>query len=378
MKIPFNKPAFIENSKNEILSSLESGNLSGRGPFTLKAEELLLQQNPKVSKILLSTSCTHALEASAILLDLKPGDEVIVPSYTFVTSALAFYMHGAAIRFCDVRKDTLNIDETLIEGLITKKTKAIVVVHYAGVSCEMDEIMKIAKKYNLKVIEDNAHGLFGKYKGNNLGSIGDLSTHSFHETKNFSCGEGGALFVRNKDFVERAEIIFEKGTNRSMFLNGQVDKYTWVDKGSSYIMSDILAALLYSQLLFYKKIQSKRELLWENYFDQLSNWSKENEIQLPFVPNYCEQAFHMFYMLMPSNQVRTEFIKYLAKNNISSVFHYLPLDSSSMGASIRLNDQADCTISKEVSQCIVRLPLFFDLNLNDQEKVISTVTKFKV
>lgn len=378
MQIPFNKPAFIENSKNEILSSLESGNLSGRGPFTLKAEELLLQQNPKVSKILLSTSCTHALEASAILLDLKPGDEVIVPSYTFVTSALAFYMHGAAIRFCDVRKDTLNIDETLIEGLITKKTKAIVVVHYAGVSCEMDEIMKIAKKYNLKVIEDNAHGLFGKYKGNNLGSIGDLSTHSFHETKNFSCGEGGALFVRNKDFVERAEIIFEKGTNRSMFLNGQVDKYTWVDKGSSYIMSDILAALLYSQLLFYKKIQSKRELLWENYFDQLSNWSKENEIQLPFVPNYCEQAFHMFYMLMPSNQVRTEFIKYLAKNNISSVFHYLPLDSSSMGASIRLNDQADCTISKEVSQCIVRLPLFFDLNLNDQEKVISTVTKFKV
>tara|TARA_B110000003_G_scaffold187778_1_gene186640 strand:+ start:964 stop:2100 length:1137 start_codon:yes stop_codon:yes gene_type:complete len=378
MKIPFNKPAFIENSKNEILSSLESGNLSGRGPFTLKAEELLLQQNPKVSKILLSTSCTHALEASAILLDLKPGDEVIVPSYTFVTSALAFYMHGAAIRFCDVRKDTLNIDETLIEGLITKKTKAIVVVHYAGVSCEMDEIMKIAKKYNLKVIEDNAHGLFGKYKGNNLGSIGDLSTHSFHETKNFSCGEGGALFVRNKDFVERAEIIFEKGTNRSMFLNGQVDKYTWVDKGSSYIMSDILAALLYSQLLFYKKIQSKRELLWENYFDQLSNWSKVNEIQLPFVPNYCEQAFHMFYMLMPSNQVRTEFIKYLAKNNISSVFHYLPLDSSSMGASIRLDDQADCTISKEVSQCIVRLPLFFDLNLNDQEKVISTVTKFKV
>jgi dTDP-4-amino-4,6-dideoxygalactose transaminase len=238
--------------------------------------------------------------------------------------------------------------------------------------------MKIAKKYNLKVIEDNAHGLFGKYKGNNLGSIGDLSTHSFHETKNFSCGEGGALFVRNKDFVERAEIIFEKGTNRSMFLNGQVDKYTWVDKGSSYIMSDILAALLYSQLLFYKKIQSKRELLWKNYFDQLSNWSKVNEIQLPFVPNYCEQAFHMFYMLMPSNQVRTEFIKYLAKNNISSVFHYLPLDSSSMGASIRLDDQADCTISKEVSQCIVRLPLFFDLNLNDQEKVISTVTKFKV
>lgn len=378
MKIPFNKPAFIENSKNVILSSLESGNLSGRGPFTLKTEELLLQQNPKVSKVLLSTSCTHALEASAILLDLKPGDEVIVPSYTFVTSALAFYMHGAAIRFCDVRKDTLNIDETLIEGLVTKKTKAIVVVHYAGVSCEMDEIMKIAKKYNLKVIEDNAHGLFGKYKGNNLGSIGDLSTHSFHETKNFSCGEGGALFVRNKDFIERAEIIFEKGTNRSKFLNGQVNKYTWVDKGSSYIMSDILAALLYSQLLFHKKIQSKREVLWTNYFDQLGNWSKANEIQLPFVPNHCEQAFHMFYMLMPSNQVRTEFIKYLAKNNISSVFHYIPLDSSSMGASIRLDDQADCTISKEVSQCIVRLPLFFDLNLNDQKKVISTVTKFKV
>lgn len=378
MNIPFNKPAYIESSKNEILSSLESGNLSGRGPFTLKTEKWLLQNNPKALKILLSTSCTHALEASAIMLDLQPGDEVIVPSYTFVTSALAFFMHGAAIRFCDVRKDTCNIDETLIEGLITKKTKAIVVVHYAGVSCEMDEIIKIAKKYNLTVIEDNAHGLFGKYKGNNLGSIGDLSTHSFHETKNFSCGEGGALFVRNKDFIERAEIIFEKGTNRSMFLNGQVDKYTWVDKGSSYVMSDILAALLYSQLLFYKKIQSKREVLWKNYFDQLGNWSKANEIQLPFVPDYCEQTFHMFYMLMPSNQVRTEFINYLAKNNISSVFHYLPLDSSSMGASIRLDDQADCPKSKEVSQCIVRLPLFFDLNLNDQERVINTVTKFKV
>ena len=376
MNIPFNKPAYIDSSKNEILSSLESGNLSGRGPFTLKTEELLLQQNPKVSKVLLSTSCTHALEASAILLDLKPGDEVIVPSYTFVTSALAFYMHGAAIRFCDVRQDTLNIDETLIEELITKKTRAIVVVHYAGVSCEMDEIMKIAKKYNLKVIEDNAHGLFGKYKDKNLGSIGDLSTHSFHETKNISCGEGGALFIKNKGYIQRAEMVLEKGTNRTMFINGQVDKYTWVEKGSSYVISDILAALLYSQLTSIKKIQNKREELWKNYNNKLQDWSKEKGVQLPFVPEYCKQTHHMFYMIVPNKTIRDSFITYMRSQKISTTFHYLPLHSSKKGLEISLKNQQDCPISSLISDQIVRLPLFFDLKNEDQDRVIDAITSW--
>ena len=234
MKIPFNKPAIFSDSYKEITTSIESGNHSGRGPYTKKCEKWFRENNPDISGVFLSTSCTDALEAAAILLDLKEGDEVIVPSYTFVTTALSFFMHGATIRFCDIRKDTLNINENLLESHISKKTKAIVLVHYAGIACEMDAIMNIANKYNLFVIEDNAHGLFGKYKGRNLGSIGNLSTHSFHETKNITCGEGGALFVRDKDLIQRSEIIFEKGTNRSQFINGQVDKYSW-DKMSSWI-----------------------------------------------------------------------------------------------------------------------------------------------
>lgn len=378
MNIPFNKPAFMKSSEENILSSLHSGRVSGRGPFTLEAEKWLLKKNTETSKVLLTTSCTHALETSAILLNLKHGDEVIVPSYTFVSSALAFHMHGAKIRFCDIRKDTLNIDESLIEGLVSNKTKAIVVVHYAGVSCEMDEIMRIAKKYNLTVIEDNAHGLFGKYKGSDLGSIGDLSTLSFHETKNISCGEGGALFVNNEDFIDRSEMILEKGTNRSMFINGQVDKYTWVDKGSSYILSDILAALLFSQLLSYQKIQSKRELLWNKYFTDLQDWSSQNHIQLPFVPSYCEQTHHMFYMVLPNKSARDEFIGHMHKNNISAVFHYLPLHSSKMGLEIALQDQNDCPISSLVSDSLVRLPLFYDLNSDDQAHVIEVTQAFRV
>ncbi len=378
MNIPFNKPPLIQDSSGMLLDSLNSGNVSGRGPFTLKAEEWLELNNPQISKALLTTSCTHALEASAILLNLKPDDEVIVPSYTFVTSALAFYMHGAKIRFCDIRKDTLNIDETLIESYINKKTKAIVVVHYAGVSCEMDMIMNLAKKYKIKVIEDNAHGLFGKYKGMNLGSIGDLSTHSFHETKNISCGEGGALFINNKDYLERAEMILEKGTNRAMFINGQVDKYTWVDKGSSYVMSDILAALLYSQLNSHKKIQAKRKELWLNYCNQLSRWAKDNDVQLPHIPDHCEQTFHMFYMIMPSKILRDRFIKYMNSKKISTAFHYLPLHSSKKGMEISLPDQENCPVSQIISDQIIRLPLFFDLKQDDQAAVINAITNWNI
>lgn len=377
MKIPFNIPANILESHKEVIISLQSGRLSGKGPYTEKCQDWF-KNNMNISGAFLSTSCTHALEASAILLNLSEGDEVIVPAYTFVSSALSFYMHGAKIRFCDIRPDTLNIDEKLIEKNISDKTKAIVVVHYAGVSCEMDEIMRIAKKHDLFVIEDNAHGLFGKYKGLNLGTIGDFSTQSFHETKNISCGEGGALFVRDKNFIERTEIIFEKGTNRSSFINGQVDKYSWLDKGSSFVLSDLLASLLFSQLLNSVKIQSKRSSLWDNYYKNLSEWAVKHKIRLPFIPNHCEQTFHMFYMIMPNKKIRNIFISYLKDNDITAVFHYLPLDSSVMGSKIRLNDQTECPVSEEISNCIVRLPLYFDLDYKKQDKIINTILNFEV
>jgi dTDP-4-amino-4,6-dideoxygalactose transaminase len=378
MKIPFNKPALFNSSYKEITNSLESGNHSGRGPYTKQCENWFKANNPNISGAFLSTSCTHALEASAILLDLKEGDEVIVPSYTFVTTALSFFMHGATIRFCDIRPDTLNINEKLLESLISKKTRAIVVVHYAGIACEMDEIMALAKKYDLFVIEDNAHGLLGKYKGINLGSIGNFATHSFHETKNITCGEGGALFVRDKDFIERSEIIFEKGTNRSKFINGQVDKYSWVDKGSSYILSDLLASLLYAQLDNFTEIQNKRKTLWNNYYESLNEWSIKKNIQLPYVPHYCEQTYHMFYMILPNNKKRNDLIEHLKHNDIKATFHYLPLDSSKMGVKIKHNDQHECPVSKRASDCIIRLPLYFDLSDKEQEKVIQSVISFEL
>ena len=378
MKIPFNIPPNIAESYEEINLSLQSGNLAGRGPYTKKCQDILLKSHENISRVFLTTSCTHALEISAILLNLKPGDEVIVPSYTFVSSALSFYMHGATIRFCDIRPDTLNIDEESIEDLINKNTRAIVVVHYAGVACEMDSIMKLAKKYNLYLIEDNAHGLHGKYKGINLGTFGDFSTLSFHETKNISCGEGGAIFIKNESFIERAEIILEKGTNRSLFINGQVDKYSWVDKGSSYILSDILASILFSQLNALTEIQSKRELLWNNYYSKLINWANQNQVKLPYIPSHCQQTYHMFYMLMPSKVIRNKFIQYLSKKNITAVFHYLPLDSSQMGVKIKHVDQKECEVSQRVSDCIVRLPLYFGLDLESQEDIIKYVLDFKM
>ena len=375
--IPFNEPANLENSKEILINAINSGKLSGRGPYTKQVEKWLENENKGVSKALLTTSCTHALEIAAILLNFSEADEVIVPSYTFVTSALAFYMHGARIRFCDIRRDTLNIDEKLIENEITDNTKAIVVVHYAGVSSEMDEIKRIAKKYNLIVIEDNAHGIFAKYKGINLGTMGDLSTFSFHQTKNISCGEGGALFINNEAFIERSKIILEKGTNRSLFMHGQVDKYSWVDKGSSYVLSDLLAALLYSQLIESNTIQLKRKSLWDRYFNELSDWSASNNIKLPFIPSHCDQSYHMFYMLMPDGESRNYFIDYLIQKNIASTFHYLPLCKSEMASRIRLKDQKQNPVSEHVSDCIVRLPLFFDLTFDDQNRVIDAILDFR-
>ena len=376
MKIPFNKPPYLADADNELRKAIKSGNISGRGPYTKKCETLLHNIHLKSSKILLSTSCTHALEAAAILLDLSDNDEVIVPSYTFVTSALAFYLHGAKLKFCDIRTDTLNIDENLLEDLITPRTKAIVVVHYAGIACEMDKIMDLAKKKKIVVIEDNAHGLFGKYKGERLGTIGDISTASFHETKNISCGEGGALFINNKIYEERAEIVFEKGTNRSQFINGQIDKYSWVDKGSSYILSDILAALLYVQLQYYNEIQNKRKILWENYFLELEDWANSNKVMFPSVPEYCQQTYHMFYMIMPNQISRNKLIDFLKDNDITGTFHYLPLDISEMGKKIKLDDQTDCPNSKFISERIIRVPLYYDLSKNEQSKIIRTIKNF--
>lgn len=374
--VPFNKPPDFESSRLYMADALNDGRLSGRGPYTERCEKWFINKFPSISGALLTTSCTHALEVTALLLDLSENDEVIVPSYTFVSSALAYHLHGAKIRFCDIRKDTLNIDESLLEEAITEKTKAIVVVHYAGVACEMDKIMRLAATHNLVVIEDNAHGLLGTYKGRFLGTIGDFSTLSFHETKNVSCGEGGALFVNSEKLLRRAEIIIEKGTNRSQFINGNIDKYSWVDKGSSYVLSDLLAALLLGQLEGSEEIQSKRRDIWERYFKGLSEWAEGNNVSLPFVPQYCSQSYHMFYILLPEHIDRGEFIRHLSLQGIKSSFHYVPLHESKMGKEISVRDQCECPISVDVSRRIVRIPMFFDIAPDEQESVIDAIQKF--
>ena len=300
---------------------------------------------------------------SAILLNINPDDEVIVPSFTFVSTINAFVLRGAKPVFIDIRPDTLNMDENQLEALITNKTKAIIPVHYAGVGCEMDTIMRIADNYGIPVIEDNAHGLFGKYKGEYLGTFGTFSTQSFHETKNFSCGEGGALIINDKNYIERAEIIREKGTDRSLFLKGDIDKYSWVDIGSSYLLSDILAAVLYAQLERRNLIQLKRKNIWDYYFSQLEEWAQKNDILLPFIPEHCIQSFHMFYLLMPSNTERNLFIEHLTNFGIKAQFHYLPLHISKMGKTFG-GKSGDCPITEDISDRIVRLPFFNDFNID--------------
>lgn len=373
--IPFNKPVVTGDEFAYITDSINKGWVSGDGPYTKKSQNLLQSQINKHANVLLTTSCTHALEMSATLLDVSPGDEVIVPSFTFVSTALAFVMRGAKPVFADIRPDTLNIDENIIESLVTEKTRAIVPVHYAGVGCEMDTILDIAENNNLVVIEDNAHGLYGMYKGRNLGSIGQLATQSFHETKNIICGEGGALVINDSSYTERAEIIREKGTDRSKFFRGQVDKYSWVDKGSSYVMSDILAAFLYAQLMKAEDIQGKRKRLWDLYHDNLRAWAERCGVGLPFVPDYCDQSYHMFYLIMPDSDIRSDFINYLKKYNINSVFHYVPLHSSKMG--IELSDGAvECPVTDDVSSRLVRLPFFNDITEVEIERVVNAIQAY--
>jgi len=377
MKYPivdFNKPSMVGTELGYITQAIERSHISGDGYFTQQAS-LLLEKELGMTKVLLTTSCTHALEMAALLLDIQPGDEVIAPSFTFVSTVNAFVLRGAVIRFIDVRPDTLNLDETLLEGLITPRTRAILPVHYAGVACEMDTIMDIAHRHDIPVVEDNAHGLFGKYKGRLLGTFGCMATQSFHETKNITCGEGGALLINDPKLVEEAEIIREKGTNRSRFFRGQVDKYTWVDVGSSYLPSDILAAFLFAQLEQWQAIQAQRQRIWDYYYAHLSEWAQIHGVRLPHVPADAEQSYHMFYMLLPSLEQRQAMIAFLRSQGIYSVFHYLPLHASPMGQQFG-GQPGDCPVTERVSDQLVRLPFYNTLTEEDQTRVVEAVRAF--
>ncbi len=372
--IPFNRPTIVGKELYYISQAIHNGRSAGDADFTKRCHALL-EEALDVPKVLLTTSCTDALEMSAILLNIQPGDEVIVPAFTFVTSANAFVMRGARPVFVDIHPDTLNMDEAQLERLISPRTRAIVPVHYAGVGCEMDVIGEIAARHDIPIVEDNAHGLFGKYKERYLGTYGTFATQSFHETKNFSCGEGGALLINDPKYIERAEIVREKGTNRSRFFRGQVDKYTWVDIGSSYLPSDILAAFLYAQLEAREEIQNKRRQIWENYFEQLQDWALQHQVQLPTIPNHCEQSYHMFYLLLPSLEIRQALIDHLKARGVLSVFHYLPLHLSDMGRRFG-GQEGDCPVTEDVSDRLLRLPFYNDLDEADQAFVISAIQEF--
>ncbi|HLH74248.1 MAG TPA: dTDP-4-amino-4,6-dideoxygalactose transaminase [Chloroflexota bacterium] len=373
-RIPFNRPCLTGNEQLYLAQAIANGHASGDGAFTKKCH-VLLEEIVGVRKALLTTSCTHALEMAALLLDIQPGDEVICPSFTFVSTINAFVLRGATPVFCDIRPDTLNLDERLLEGLITPRTRAILPVHYAGVGCEMDAILEIAKRHGIAVVEDNAHGLLGKYKGKNLGTFGCLATQSFHETKNFTCGEGGALLINDPQYVERAEIIREKGTNRSRFFRGQVDKYTWVDVGSSYLPSDLLAAFLYGQLEAREQIQSKRKRIWEYYHEHLRDWADKAGVRQPIIPDHCEQPYHMYYVLMPSLAERQALIEHLKGRGILSVFHYLPLHLSDMGQKFG-GKVGDCPVTEDVSDRLLRLPFYNDLTEEEQAYVVAEIGSF--
>ena len=375
MSIPFNRPPYTGKEKeyiNEVI--INNDKLCGDGPFTKKCNKWF-EEKFHTQKALLTTSCTHALEMSAILANIHPGDEVIAPSFTFVSSVNAFVLRGAKVVFIDIRPDTLNIDEKLIESAITTKTKAIIPVHYAGVSCEMDKIMEIAKKYNLYVIEDAAQGVMSTYKGKALGTIGDFGAYSFHETKNYTMGEGGALLIQNKAFIDRAEIIREKGTNRSKFFRGQVDKYSWVDLGSSYLPSELNAAYLYAQLEVAEMINEDRLKTWMQYYNELNGLEQKGYIELPFIPKHCEHNAHMFYIKCRDLKERTKLIAHLKDYGISAVFHYVPLHSSEGGLKYGKFHGKDRFTTVE-SERLLRLPMYYGLAAEDVMNICKEVIKF--
>jgi dTDP-4-amino-4,6-dideoxygalactose transaminase len=374
IRIPFNRPFATGDELNYIRAAIAAPKFSGDGSFTAQCH-LLLEESLGIQKALLTTSCTHALEMAALLLDLGSGDKVIVPSFTFPSAANAFVLRGAKPVFVDIRADTLNIDENQIEQRITARTKAIFLVHYAGVGCEMDTIMAIARRHGIAVVEDNAHGLFGRYRGRYLGTLGQLGTLSFHETKNFTCGEGGALLINDAQFNPRAEILREKGTDRSRFFRGEVDKYTWVDVGSSYLPADLLAAFLRAQLERRDQIQSMRRQIWEIYARELASWAEANGVRLPIVPAECEQSYHMFYVVMPSFASRQALISHLGTLGILAVFHYLPLHLSPMGLRFG-GHQGDCPITEDLADRLLRLPFFTGMSSSEQSQVIDAVRGF--
>jgi len=373
--IPFNKPPYLGTEKKYILAAMKQNKISGDGNFSQKCQKWF-EERTKTKIALLTTSCTHALEMSALLIDLKEGDEVIMPSYTFVSTANAFALRGAKIVFVDIRPDTMNIDESKIEAAITSRTKAIVPVHYAGVACEMDTIMDIALKYNLVVIEDAAQGMMSTYKGKALGTIGHIGTYSFHETKNYtSGGEGGVILINDEKYLEHAEIIREKGTNRNQFFRGEVDKYTWVELGSSYLPSELQAAYLYAQLLDADKINNTRLSSWNYYMKHLLPLQEKTFLELPHIPNECTHNAHMFYIKTKNLTERTRLLKYLKNNGILAVFHYVPLHTSEAGLKFGKFHHKD-TFTTNESERIIRLPMYNGLTQNDQKKVLKSVIQF--
>lgn len=370
--ISFNKPPLTGNEKQYVLESMRSNKISGDGEFTKRCHEWF-EKKLSCKKVLLTTSCTHALEIAAILLDIQEGDEVIMPSYTFVSTANAFVLRGAKIVFVDIRPDTMNMDETLIEAAITEKTKAIVPVHYAGVACEMDTIMDIANRHVLFVVEDAAQGMMSTYKGKPLGTIGHLGTYSFHETKNYtSAGEGGLLIINNDQFIQRAEIIREKGTNRSLFFRGMVDKYSWVDIGSSYLPSDMNAAFLWGQLERADEINTNRLATWQKYYDGLKVLENKGSIELPNISDGCIHNAHMFYLKVKDLAERTALLEYLKKNYILGVFHYVPLHSAPAELKFgRLEGEDKFTTSE--SERLIRLPMYYEMKDEDINQIIKTI-----
>jgi len=373
-QIPFNRPSIVGRELEYVAQSVAAMHTSGDGPFTERCREAL-QTQLGVQTALLTPSCTAALEMTALLSGIEPGDEVIVPSFTFVSAVNAYVMRGAVPVFADIRGDTLNLDESLLDSLVTPRTRAVVLTHYAGVACEMDPILAGAERHGIQVVEDNAHGLYGSYRGRKLGSLAPLATLSFHETKNLICGEGGALLINDAALVERAEIIRDKGTDRQRFFRGQVDKYSWVDLGASHVLSDMLAAFLYAQLECREQVMQQRGEVWQRYDAAFRGEVEQHGVRLPTVPEHCEQAYHMYYMLLPTLARRQALIAHLRQRNIHAVFHYVPLHQSTMGR--KLGRAPDgCPTSCRVSDTLVRLPFFHGMDAGAQQRVIDEVLSF--
>jgi len=373
-KVPFNKPFIAGRELYYVAQAVTFGNLAGDGAFTQKCCRLM-EDRFQIPRILLTPSCTAALEMAAMLCEISPGDEVIMPSYTFVSTANAFVRLGATPVFVDIRPDTLNLDETLIERAVTGRTRAIVPVHYAGVPCEMDGILAVARRHGLRVIEDAAQAVNSYFSGKAMGSLGDLGTYSFHETKNFNCGEGGALCINDPQLVERAEIIRDKGTNRRQFFRGQVDKYTWVDVGSSYVPSEIASAFLFGQLEQMDAITERRWHLYDSYRSRLAFLEDEELLRLPQIPKECDSNFHLFYVLLPNVAIRDALMKHLRSQGILAVFHYVPLHTSPMGLKLG-GGQGSLPVTENLSQRLLRLPLYNDLTDDEQDQIVTAISEF--